>query len=48
MSALEGASIPVNYFTAWQLIVIMGGLKANETVLIHSAGGDANLTPQKP
>src|SRR5215470_9225021 len=43
MSALEAASIPVNYFTAWQLIVIMGGLKANETVLIHSAGGGVGI-----
>jgi len=39
MSALEAAAIPVNYFTAWQLIVVMGGLKRNETVLVHSAGG---------
>ena len=43
MSALEAASIPVNYFTAWQLIVVMGGLKANETVLIHSAGGGVGI-----
>src|SRR5215471_14860076 len=43
MSALEGASIPVNYFTAWQLIVVMGGLKANETVLIHSVGGGVGI-----
>src|SRR5208283_5289565 len=26
MSAQEGASIPVNYVTSWQLIVVMGGL----------------------
>lgn len=43
MSALEGAAIPVNYFTAWQLVVVMGGLKANETVLIHSAGGGVGI-----
>jgi NADPH:quinone reductase-like Zn-dependent oxidoreductase len=43
MSALEAASIPVNYFTAWQLVVVMGGLKANETVLIHSAGGGVGI-----
>src|SRR6201993_1367201 len=43
MSALEAASIPVNYFIAWQLIVVMGGLKANETVLIHSAGGGVGI-----
>ena len=25
MSAEQGAAIPVNYLTAWQLIVVMGG-----------------------
>lgn len=43
MSALEGAAFPVNYFTAWQLIVVMGGLKAGETVLVHSAGGGVGI-----
>jgi NADPH:quinone reductase-like Zn-dependent oxidoreductase len=43
MSALEAAAIPVNYLTAWQLVVVMGGLKANETVLIHSAGGGVGI-----
>jgi NADPH:quinone reductase-like Zn-dependent oxidoreductase len=40
---LEGAAIPVNYFTAWQLLIAMGGLKRNETVLIHSAGGGVGI-----
>lgn len=39
MSARDGAAIPVNYITAWQLVMVMGGLRAEETVLIHSAGG---------
>jgi len=43
LSVLEGAALPVNYFTAWQLIVVMGGLKANETVLIHSVGGGVGI-----
>jgi len=43
MSAEQGASIPVNYLTAWQLVVVMGGLKAGETVLIHSAGGGVGI-----
>jgi NADPH:quinone reductase-like Zn-dependent oxidoreductase len=43
MSAEEGASIPINYLTAWQLIVVMGGLKAGETVLVHSAGGGVGI-----
>jgi NADPH:quinone reductase-like Zn-dependent oxidoreductase len=42
-SASEAAAIPVNYFTAWQLIVVMGGLKRNETVLIHSVGGGVGI-----
>jgi len=43
MSAEQAAAIPVNYFTAWQLVVVMGGLKRNETVLIHSVGGGVGI-----
>lgn len=43
MSALEAAAIPVNYLTAWQLLVVMGSLKRNETVLVHSAGGGVDI-----
>jgi synaptic vesicle membrane protein VAT-1 len=43
LSALEGAALPVNYFTAWQLIVVMGALKPDETVLIHSIGGGVGI-----
>ncbi len=43
MDARIGAALPVTYLTAWQLIVAMGGLKANETVLIHSAGGGVGI-----
>ena len=43
MSAQEGASIPVNYLTARELVVAMGALKAGETVLIHSAGGGVGI-----
>ena len=43
MSALEAAALPVNYFTAWQLIVVMGALKRGETVLVHSAGGGVGI-----
>jgi NADPH:quinone reductase-like Zn-dependent oxidoreductase len=43
MSASDGAAIPVNYFTAWQLIVVMGALKRNETMLVHSAGGGVGI-----
>jgi NADPH:quinone reductase-like Zn-dependent oxidoreductase len=43
MSVQEGASIPVNYLTEWQLVVVMGALKAGETILIHSAGGGVGV-----
>jgi synaptic vesicle membrane protein VAT-1 len=43
MSAADAAAIPVNYFTAWQLVYVMGGLKKNETVLVHSAGGGVGI-----
>lgn len=43
MSAQEGAALPVNYLTAWQLVVVMGGLKAGETMLVHSAGGGVGV-----
>jgi NADPH:quinone reductase-like Zn-dependent oxidoreductase len=43
MSAEQGAAIPVNYFTAWQLVVVMGSLKAGETLLVHSAGGGVGI-----
>jgi NADPH:quinone reductase-like Zn-dependent oxidoreductase len=43
MSAEQGAAIPVNYLTAWQLVVVMGGLKPGETMLVHSAGGGVGI-----
>ena len=43
MSAEEGAAIPVNYLTAWQLVRVMGGLRSEETVLVHSAGGGVGI-----
>lgn len=39
----EAAAIPVNYVTAWQLLVAMGGLQEEETVLVHNAGGGVGL-----
>ena len=43
MSAEEGASIPINYLTAWQLMVVMGGLNKGQTVLVHSVGGGVGV-----
>lgn len=39
----QAAAIPVNYLTAWQLLVIAGSLRADETVLIHNVGGGVGL-----
>ena len=43
LSFEQGAALPVNYLTAWALIVAMGGLKSDESVLIHNAGGGVGL-----
>lgn len=43
MPAEDGAAIPVNYLTAWQLIVVMGGLRKGESMLVHSAGGGVGI-----
>lgn len=39
----QAAAIPVNYLTAWQLLVVMGALKPDETLLIHNAGSGVGL-----
>ena len=39
----RGAAVPVNYLTAWALLVVMGGLRKGESVLIHNAGGGVGL-----
>jgi NADPH:quinone reductase-like Zn-dependent oxidoreductase len=43
MSYEEGAALPVNYLTAYQMLIQMGALKGGERVLIHSAGGGVGL-----
>src|SRR5713101_1281545 len=43
LSFEQGAAIPVNYLTAWALLVTMGGLQKGEAVLIHNAGGGVGL-----
>ena len=37
------AAIPVNYLTAYALLVVMGSLHPGEAVLIHNAGGGVGL-----
>jgi len=39
----EAAAIPVNYLTAYQLLVVMGSLRPGESVLIHNVGGGVGL-----
>jgi synaptic vesicle membrane protein VAT-1 len=39
----QAAAIPVNYLTAWHLLVVAGSLSADETVLVHNAGGGVGL-----
>jgi synaptic vesicle membrane protein VAT-1 len=43
LSFEQCAAVPVNYLTAWALLVTMGGLKKDESVLIHNAGGGVGL-----
>jgi NADPH:quinone reductase-like Zn-dependent oxidoreductase len=43
LSHAQCAAVPVNYFTAWQLMVVMGSLSKDETVLIHNAGSGVGL-----
>jgi NADPH:quinone reductase-like Zn-dependent oxidoreductase len=39
----QAAAIPVNYLTAFALLVVMGSLHEGESVLIHNAGGGVGL-----
>lgn len=39
----QASAIPVNYLTAYALLVVMGSLHAGESVLIHNAGGGVGL-----
>ncbi|HET9786799.1 MAG TPA: medium chain dehydrogenase/reductase family protein [Pyrinomonadaceae bacterium] len=43
LSYEQAAAIPVNYITAYALLVAMGGLQKEESVLIHNAGGGVGL-----
>ena len=39
----QAAAIPVNYLTAWQLLIVMGALTAEDSILIHNVGGGVGL-----
>lgn len=43
LSMEKAAALPVNYLTAYGLLVAMGSLHPGETVLIHNAGGGVGL-----
>ncbi len=43
LSHEQAAAIPVNYLTAWQLMVVVGSLSRDEAVLIHNAGSGVGL-----
>jgi NADPH:quinone reductase-like Zn-dependent oxidoreductase len=44
MSFEQGAAFPVNYGTAQAGLVVMGGLKPGERVLIHAAAGGVGIS----
>ena len=39
LDAARAAAIPVNYLTAWLMLVRVGNVQKGERVLVHSAGG---------
>ena len=43
MSAADAAALPLNYLTAYLMLVVMGSLRAGSRVLIHGAGGGVGL-----
>jgi NADPH:quinone reductase-like Zn-dependent oxidoreductase len=43
LSFEQGASIPVNYATAWAALIGYGVLQPGERVLVHSAGGGVGI-----
>jgi NADPH:quinone reductase-like Zn-dependent oxidoreductase len=43
LSFEQGAAIPVNYATAYAGVVLMGGLREGDRVLIHSAAGGVGI-----
>jgi NADPH:quinone reductase-like Zn-dependent oxidoreductase len=44
LSFEQGAAFPVNYGTAYAALVVMGGLKPSERVLIHAAAGGVGIS----
>jgi synaptic vesicle membrane protein VAT-1 len=43
MSAQQGAALPVNYLTAYMMLVVMAAVRPGNRVLIHGAAGGVGL-----
>jgi synaptic vesicle membrane protein VAT-1 len=43
LSFEQGAAVPVNYATAWAGLIMMGGLRAGDRVLIQAAAGGVGI-----
>jgi synaptic vesicle membrane protein VAT-1 len=43
MKAEDGVALLLNYLTAYQALIVMGGLQSGQIVLIHNAGGGVGL-----
>ncbi|MCP4427205.1 MAG: zinc-binding dehydrogenase [Chloroflexi bacterium] len=43
MTAVDAVALPVNYLTAYMMLVVMGSLRPGDKVLIHGAGGGVGL-----
>ncbi len=44
LSFEQGAAVPVNYATAYAALMIMGGLREGDRVLIHAAAGGVGIS----
>ncbi|MDA3947766.1 MAG: medium chain dehydrogenase/reductase family protein [Spirochaeta sp.] len=43
LSFSAAAAIPVNYFTAWLALFVLGNGRADDTVLVHNGGGGVGI-----
>lgn len=43
MTDAQAAALPVNYFTAWLAVRLVGNAQAGENVLVHNAGGGVGV-----